>query len=550
MKTYSIKTTTTIALLISSLCVFSQSVTFPIVLEAEHAQLFGDLKIRPDGNATMSGISGGKYIGDFHASANSRLRFTNVEVPEEGAYQLRIFSMGSGRRLSIKVNQYEKTVETTATSNDWNGPPPATINTLIYMDKGNNTLIFYTHNGEDGPNLDKFEIRTTSEILPRPKIINLVFNSSHTDEAEITAEHENETLPYLTDNSEHTLYRVPDITSTLIVATCKQPILLTAYLLSAGMNATTDVKQWKLESSRNNRDWNTVTPNRTTDLEGAILFEIDRTISNANSQRAQYYRLTATGDTDVEVAEWQLFGVPYIMESQAAVKTFPQDITEGMDIQAKTLGFPSGSTGSEFYNLFDRNLNTLYDAGTTKAYSVEIELDKPYKLTSYTLTSTNAASNRDPKKWTFNGFNEELGWVELDRHTEYVFPSRLATMRFDVDSSIVFSKFLLDVEDNNGGNSSQLLKWQLFGEEQEPDPTSTKIRVDNGCCTVLTEKGKINILAKENAALTYSVYNTVGTLVAKGRMSSELQKIAVPQGIYIVSLIDGVTKQNVKVVVL
>ena len=38
---------------------------FPILLEAETAQLFGNLKVKPVDGSSIAGLSGGKYIGDF-----------------------------------------------------------------------------------------------------------------------------------------------------------------------------------------------------------------------------------------------------------------------------------------------------------------------------------------------------------------------------------------------------------------------------------------------------------------------------------------------------
>ena len=440
---------------------------FPIILEAEHARLFGDLKVKPTDGSTIAGLSGGKYIGDFNLSSNPYLQFTDVEIPQEGTYELKVFSMGSDRALSIKVNQYEKSVITTASSPYWDNAPTATVSTLIYMDKGKNKLTFSPHN-DNGPNLDKFEIHKTSQTIPKPNIIKLSFISDHTDEAEITAQHPNETLPFLTDNNEFTLYKVTGVTSTQITAKCKYPILLTAYLFYAGMGSSVDLTQWVLESSKDGNLWTVVTPNKSTDLSGAHLFEINRSYGTASTNRAQYYRLTAKGTPNVEVAEWQLFGVPYIDNTDG--KSFPQDITEGIDIQSKASGYPEGASGSgwseKFHNLFNRELNKKYYMSGSKQYYVEIELDKTYQIHSYTLTSADAYPDRDPKQWTFNGYNDELGWVELDRQTDFIFPSRYATMKFNINNSSGFTKFMLDVENNNGSPDSQLLKWQLFGEEQ------------------------------------------------------------------------------------
>ena len=122
---------------------------FPKVYEAEDAQLFGDLKVKPTDGSTVDGLSGGRYIGDFNQRANSYLALPNVEVPESDTYRLEIHSMGSSRALSIKVNQYERTIIRTKDSNNWDGAPASVVSTLVYLDKGSNKIVFNSYN-DDG----------------------------------------------------------------------------------------------------------------------------------------------------------------------------------------------------------------------------------------------------------------------------------------------------------------------------------------------------------------------------------------------------------------
>lgn len=521
--------------------------TFPILLEAETARLFGDLKVKPTDGTTKSGLSGGKYIGDFNLSAKSYLQFVDVQIPEEGTYELKVFSMGSGRKLAIKVNQYEKTVITTKNSPDWNDAPTSEVSTLIYMDKGKNRIIMSLQN-DNGPNLDKFEIHQTNQTIPKPKAVKVSFVSSHADEAEITAQYNNETLVNLTDNSEYTFYKAPGVTSTQLIAKCKQPVLLTGYLLSAGIDEKADVSQWTMESSVDGTIWKSVTPNSSVNLSGAFLYSVNKSAANAASECAQYYRLTAKGTTDVEVAEWQLFGVPYLENNDG--KNFPQDITEGIDIQSKVTAFPTGASGAgwseEFYNLFDRNLNHKYYMSGAKQYYVQIDLDKKYQLDAYTLTSADAYPDRDPGKWTLSGYDDETGWTELDRRTEFTFPCRYATMKFNVASQMGYSKFLLDVENNNGSSDSQLLKWQLFGKEFISSGVKTPVAAN---CTIWSEHGKINISSANELPVSYRIFNLSGILVARGSLSGSRKSIELTPGVYVLTLSDARGNYNSKVIV-
>ena len=149
------------------------------------------------------------------------------------------------------------------------------------------------------------------------------------------------------------------------------------------------------------------------------------------------------------------------------------------------------------------------------------------------LASVDNFPERDPKRWTLNGFNPETGWVELDRQTEFDFPCRYAAMYFDINMNAGFTKFLLDVEDNHGSPDSQLLQWQLFGEEY----TGAEIvKLENEQYSILSGKGKIDIAGKAVFPIDFQVFNLSGTFVSKGKITNSKQEIYLPQGMYIVKI--------------
>lgn len=520
---------------------------FPKVYEAEEAELHGDLKVKPTDGSTVNGLSGGKYIGDFNQRSNSYLVLPKVEVPEAGTYEMKIFSMGSSRALSVKVNQYERTIIRTQDTPDWNGAPALETSLLVYLDKGANKIVFNSYN-DDGPNLDKIEIHETDESIDRPDVKLLSYAADYTDGATLTAEVADETLAQVADNDEYTAYTAAGKTSAWVMAECEYPVLLTGYLLSAGIGSDVDVTEWTLEGSMDGDTWTKITPNKTNDLSGATLFEVGRQSANAMTDRAKFYRLTATGATDVEIAEWQLFGSPYLDNTDG--KNFPADITDDLDIATAAQAWPEGNKGDdwseEYYNLFDRKLTTKYCMGDTKAYQVEIALDKAYTLDAYTLTSVDVDPDRNPKKWTLNGWNEQAGWVELDRQTEYAFPCGYATMRFNIHSGMGFTKFLLDVEDNNGSSTSQLLKWQLFGTEYTGSGVTSVAGMN---CQVWSENGTLCIHGEGVDGLSYQVFDLSGVSLRQGALTSSKEEVALSQGMYVVMLTDGEKNSNVKVIV-
>ena len=243
-----------------------------------------------------------------------------------------------------------------------------------------------------------------------------------------------------------------------------------------------------------------------------------------------------------------MFGTPYLDNEDG--RSFPVDITEGIDILTAVQGFPEGNVGENFseqcYNLFDRNLRTKYYVPGQKNYTVEVALDKAYQLDAYTLTSVDVDPKRNPKKWTFNGYNEERGWVELDRQTDFTFPCGYATMRFEIDSDLAFTRFLLDVEDNNGDENSQLLKWQLFGTEYTGSVVKS---IDDMECSVWSEDDGLCIYSNSMKDLTYQIFDVSGTILKIGELVSTKERIALSQGLYVVVLTDDEKSCNVKVIV-
>lgn len=520
---------------------------FPKVYEAEDAQLYGDLKVKPTDGSKVAGLSGGQYIGDFNQRSNSYLVLPNVEVPESDTYRLEVHSMGSSRALSIKVNQYQPTLIRTIDSPDWNNAPASVVSVLIWLDKGSNRIVFNSHN-DDGPNIDCFKIYESDEKIDRPEVKLMSYESDYTDVAAISAQYDNETLAYATDNDEYTIYKAPGVSSTTVTAQCEYPVLVTGYLLSAGVNSTADVTKWTVESSADGTEWTRLNPSKTTDLSGAYIFEVKRESANAANDRARYYRLTATGETDVEVAEWQLFGSPWLDNEDG--RNFPADITEGVDLTQNASAWPEGNAGDgwseQFYNLFDRKLTSKYCMADTKAYTVEIALPKAYTLDYYTLTSVDVDADRNPKKWTLNGYNDEQGWIELDRRTDYSFPCGYATMRFNINSEVAFTNFLLDVEDNCGSAYSQLLKWQLFGEESTQGALD---EVMNEACIIRSGRGNVTIACGAAEPVAYSIVAVSGTVMGKGTVSASETSVDLPAGLYIVTVNGNSISHTAKVVV-
>ncbi len=432
----------------------TQAAQLPIILEAEDAKLFGELKVEQ-----VSGFSGNKYVHDFHINSDSYYLYENIEVDQAGTYELKAFTTGTARPFYIKVNDYERIVLRTSDSPDWNAPPTSVSSAYIYLDAGTNVIKMGTE-FENGPNIDKFEIHATSVKIEKPRKVTVAFPYDFTDEAEIMAEHSNATLAFLTDNNENTFYEVSGITETTITVDCKEDKVLTGMLLYAGRGV--DVTKWKVEYSKDGQTWRQFRPasTRMIGMGDMALFTYNRVVTSS-TYSARYYRLTATGTDNIRIAEWQLFG--YAFDTAGKKPYFPADVTEGLNLEKQISGYPEGGTNEGIMQLFDKQLTTKYCALGTSFY-VQCVLDKAYRFNSYTVTSANDASERDPKLWSLSGYNPEEGWIELDERRDFNFPGRYTTMKFQIDSEKEFTAFLLEVSSVHAGDRVQLANLQVFGE--------------------------------------------------------------------------------------
>lgn len=431
-----------------------QAVQYPIILEAENAKMFGELKAEE-----VSGFSGNKYVHDFHINSDSYYLYENVEADQAGTYEFKVFSTGSSRPFYIKVNDYERTVLRTKDSPDWNAPPTAETSTYIYLDAGINRIKIGTE-FENGPNVDKFEIHRTSRKIEKPEKVTVAFPYDFTDEAAITAEHSNETLAYLTDNNENTFYEVSGTDKTTVTIDCKEDKVLTGMLLYAGEGV--DVTGWKVEYAKDGRTWRELKPSftRMIGMGDIALFSYDRILASS-TYSARYYRLTATGTNKIRIAEWQLFG--YAFDATSGKPYFPTDVTEGLNIEKQVSGNPMGEGNEGLLKLFDRQLSTKYCVLGTSFYA-QCVLDRAYKFNSYTVIAANDAPERDPKLWSLSGYNPEEGWIELDEQRDFNFPGRYTTMKFKIDSDKEFTAFMLEVSNIHSGDRVQLANLQVFGE--------------------------------------------------------------------------------------
>lgn len=420
----------------------------PITLEAEQATLIGK-------GLVVNTHENGEYVENI--TFGSTLEYTNVELEKAGVYRfdIKYLTGDTNRPLAITVNGYDPVMAYfTETTASWGNPADAkTVTAYLHFNAGKNSIKI-TPSKSYGPNIDKFIINKSDKPVEEN-----VYPYDFTDEAKIESSDNNATLKNLTDNNYNTIYTVNEKTSATIIVDCQHPILATGYLLSAGKNSAQDVSTWKLEASTDNKTWKEVVPKSIIENEYSTTFHITPDISQTQRDAARYYRLTAKGEKEVKIAELQLFGIPFT-ESE---ETFMPDMMSEVSANDHTSATPEGEEGMTYLHLFDRNLSTKYYGTSSETFIVTAEPDQTKTLSHYTLTSCADAIDRDPKSWDIEGYNG-YAWEVIDQIRDFLFPCRLATMKFKIKTAKSFQAFRLRMKATNGSTNFQLSQWQLFGE--------------------------------------------------------------------------------------
>lgn len=496
--------------------------------------------------ANFSAFSGGKGVGGS-LSSQSTITFTDIVAPEAGTYDLSIYYVTMDTRSSyIKVNYQKRSIvsfdehtDSWGDGSDTSIKPAVFKKTIqIYLNQGTNKLVIGAYSTYM-ENIDKISIEKSGLSISTPanETLSTVFDftDSYLEANESNAT-SSENLAKLFDNDEFTLYSVPNVTSTQVTVKTKYPILLNGYSIATSVVNPVSMDNWIVEYSIDgSTNWTVITPSSTTTNGNIkVCYKDNRNIA------AQYYRLTATGTTNVEVAEWQLHGVPYI----TANANFPEDLTtDANSLSASNTGIIP--TWNEVYqNTIDNLVSTKYTTTDgVNTFWLEYDLSEAKIVDSYSLSVPFSDPLRNPKTWTLSGFNND-NWTVLDSRENTIFAVQGSMLNFNIASPGSYTKYKLDVTACNGANNnSHLLEWQLY-EKVNNTPTYNKDGLQDNNITISSKNNLVHIISSKSDA-TFRVYNLYGSLVKSGICENGTAEFYLNSGFYLVT----VNTQTVKLIV-
>lgn len=480
-----------------------------------------------------------------------------ITVPETGSYALYLdYTTCQTRWIYVKVNsQTKQYLEFNEKTQTW-GDVPETPDeskplvykkaTLIYLEAGENTLILNSYNGPtsehgDSPNFDKLTIRKVQAEMEVPGTEIVAYKFDYTSLASLTSS-AGEMMPEFTDKNEHTSATLT-VNSATFDAEMPYPIMLTGYAIASSNN----MESWKVKASTDGNEWVDLT-STVASTEGN--FELRNVEFNQESPLAyQYFRLEATSDENINLAEWQLFGSPYISSERA----LPDDLfmnEENGFLSASENGWCADQEFGERYQyVVDGLLSTKFTTDQVKSPTeknpiwLQYELNDAAVAQSYSLTVPWSYTDRNPKDWTLYGYSvDEDNWVVLDQRQGMDFATPSSTMVFNIANPVNCYGFKLEITANNGSHdNTQLTAWQVFAEKQDlPDAIE---ETQSSHAKAFGTNGFIHIL--NNEAATYAVYDLSGVCLAQGEVNERVE-IEAPAGVYIVLIDNTAIKVLVK----
>lgn len=124
--------------------------------EAENAYLGKSNTIR-----SSAYVSRQQFVGKVKGAEN-RVAFENIEAPEAGMYDLKLYVVSSGKRkLCVRVNKYEsmEISDVIGVTGDSNAVGCKSVQ--VYLDKGMNTIYLY-HPKLNAPDIDRIAVSKTA----------------------------------------------------------------------------------------------------------------------------------------------------------------------------------------------------------------------------------------------------------------------------------------------------------------------------------------------------------------------------------------------------
>ncbi|OPZ78495.1 MAG: F5/8 type C domain protein [Actinobacteria bacterium ADurb.Bin444] len=242
------------------------------------------------------------------------------------------------------------------------------------------------------------------------------------------------------------------------------PTSLTSYsFTSANDYSTRDPYNWTLSGSNDGVTW-TVIETRSAQTFASRYLKRDFTLAKASAGYLQFrFDIVCKSGSITQLANLQVFGQATATTTETTPSTEPATSTVLAEL-APTSFAARGENGTKegTAKLFDHTASTkwLDFSGTTW---IQVSFNEPRALESYSFTSANDRSERDPRNWTLSGSNDGVTWTVIESRTSQSFATRLLQRDFVLAAkSEAFKHYRFDIVCKSG-SITQLADLELWG---------------------------------------------------------------------------------------
>ncbi len=245
------------------------------------------------------------------------------------------------------------------------------------------------------------------------------------------------------------------------------PTSLASYsFTSANDYSTRDPYNWTLSGSNDGVTW-TVIENRSAQTFASRYLKRDFTLAQASAGYLQFrFDIVCKSGSITQLADLQVFGqaaaaATATTEAAATTETAASTVLAELAPSSYAARGENG-TKEGTAKLFDHTATTkwLDFSGTTW---IQVSFNEPHALESYSFTSANDRSERDPKNWTLSGSNDGVTWTVIESRASQSFASRLLQRDFVLAAkSAAFKHYRFDIVCKSG-SITQLADLELWG---------------------------------------------------------------------------------------
>ncbi len=375
-----------------------------------------------------------------------------------------------------------------------------------------------------------------------------IFHWDYTNEANITSSF-TENIQNLTDKNESTLYSVTNSNNMEVDFEFDIPMYISGFLIYSGNpQQKVNINNVQLLASNDKQNWTSAAITIDSDEAKSIKGEAGQVgrVDLETKGSFTHFRLKYSGQDNISLAEFQLFGYP-----GAEGGNYPEDLIQ-VDVSGKNTNQESatgingvysfsdnGITGDSYIEVASRAVDGIKNKYTVNGTSFWIQYDfKSEVIVKEFSIAIGAVSNmnRNPRDFRLLASdNWGITWATIAEYNDFEFPaSNYANMKFSVPNARDYLYYRLEVTANNGGDMTHVSEIQLLGKV--PDYTSTKNINPLYNIKAYSENQKLVILNNEGEELICNIFNLQGAIAAQALLTSSQVEIPLNKGVYILEI--------------